>query len=389
MKFTLALGSCLLALLPVLHGVTDAADSIPEFVLPEPPGPYAVRHSAFELVDTSRLDPFNATHFRRLMVTRFDPAEKVECRNLCHVHYMSPKFARLEDELLVPRGWVPGVLEAARLQSCCNGDGGNVEAIAAEMHRTYDNTKFPLLIYSPGGNTSRLQQSALVQAVASRGYTILSVDHPYEVDLVEFPDGTVVPGGRVNFDELNERIRSGSPSRAPRRHLWPLLRRRSSRADDGHGSSRRGGMNLDGMQFGRVVQDGFGSSTVPQAFVLLGAVGHNSSDTGPYDPSWGQFWGKMHTPPHDGVWTREVSLAPAVHNSFTDYSLLVDTAGVRYRLSDHAKERMAGPLEGKRTMEILAAYVGDFYGFVLKGADEGLYKGPSGKFPEVSFLPYQ
>lgn len=412
MIFTLPLGFCswLLAMLPVLHGLANASDSIPEFVLPEPPGSYAVKHHAFELVDTSRLDPFNATHFRRLMVTRFDPVEKDECRELCPVPYMSPSFAKLEDGLLVPRGWVPGVLEAARLQSCCDRDKDD-EAIA-EMQRSYD-ANFPLLIYSPGGNTSRLQQSALAQAVASRGYTVVSVDHPYEVDFVEFPDGTVITGGRISFDledkaecawALDVRAADISflldhmdiPKYSPDRPRAPRVGV-FGHSFGGAAAARTmatdlrvaGGMNLDGMQFGRVVEDGFGSGTVLQAFVLWGAVGHNSSDTGPYDPTWGQFWKNMHTPPHDSVWTKEVSLTPAVHNSFTDYSLLVDEAGVRDRLSEHAQERMAGPLEGRRTMEILAAYVGDFFGFVLKGEDEGLYKGPSGQFPEVSILPYE
>ncbi|KAK2765797.1 hypothetical protein FQN53_006831 [Emmonsiellopsis sp. PD_33] len=401
-------------LLPLASIVNAVSAAIPEFAVPGPSGPYGVKHKTFELVDEARLDPLNSTHPRRLMVSRFDPVKKDECQKMCTVPYMPPATALLEDEINVERGWVGGVFGAAQLQFCCNDD----EEEDNDKNYGYGHDQgmeFPLLIFSPGGNTSRLQYSGLVREVSSAGYTVLSVDHPYETDVVEFPDGTIITGGLLNLTGLDMEdcalgveIRSADVS-----FILDYMKIPKVRPGDSHdGPSRRvgifghsfggataatslskdlrlaGGINLDGMQFGPVNEEGFGSSKVPQAFVLWGAVGHNTTNI-EYDPTWEQFWKSMHTPPHDEVWTRELSTNPSVHNSFTDYALLADAAGVRDQLGDWAKERMAGPLVGTRSMEIFHGYIRDFFAFVLKGEDEGLLKGPSEEFPEMEFIPYK
>ena len=189
-----SLKSQLLAVLGLLSGIVNAdasnpSDDVPKFVLPGPLGPFNVRHRAFEVVDKSRLDPFNATHFRRLMVSRFDPVEYCE---ICHVPYMPLASAKLEHEVLLTVGWMPHVLEAAMMPVCCD-DGDNDGEAVQDGH----NPKFPLLILSGGYNATRLLYSATAQAVASAGYTVLTVDHTYETDIVEFPDGSIITGGRV------------------------------------------------------------------------------------------------------------------------------------------------------------------------------------------------
>lgn len=52
------------------------------------------------------------------------------------------------------------------------------------------------------------------------------------------------------------------------------------------------------------------------------------------------------------------------------------------------REELAGPMAGERVMEVLHAYVGGFFGFALEGEDDGLFDGPSEKFPDVEILPY-
>lgn len=94
-----------------------------------------------------------------------------------------------------------------------------------------------------------------------------------------------------------------------------------------------GGINVDRTQHGRVVQQGFGSGAVLQAFVLWGADGHDSNGT---DESWSRFWDMMHTPPHDEVWSKEISVHPSGHNMYGDFGSLVDAAGLRDELSEEA-----------------------------------------------------
>lgn len=393
-----SLPSQLLAVLPVLglfSGITNSTNTskpVPKFALPEPPGPFRVKHDTFEIVDKSRIDPFNATHFRKLMVSRFDPVEDCE---ICHVPYMPPASAKLEHEVLLTVGWLPRVLEAAMLPVCCNNHNGD------KIQNGHD-SKFPLLVLSGGYNTTRLLYSALAQTITSAGYTVLTVDHTYETDIVEFPDGSIITGGRVVH-----------PGKDPIGAPWALdvraadisflIDRFSRHRPAGvFGHSFGGaaaattiakdirvaaGINLDGMQFGRLVKNGFGSDLVRQAFVLFGSEGHNTSSSD-MDPSWVDFWKKMHEPPHDKVWTRELTVHPSMHGSYWDLMLVLDASGVADQMDKDVIERLAGPMAGERVMEVLHAYVGGFFGFVLKGEDDGLFDGPSEKFPDVEIIPY-
>lgn len=333
----ISLPSQLLAVLLVfglLSGITNAAntsDPVPKFVLPAPPGPFSVKHDAFEIVDRSRLDPFNATHFRRLMVSRFDPVEDCE---ICHVPYMSPASAKLEHEVLLTVGWLPRVLEAAMLPVCCDSDDDEIK----DGH----DSKFPLLVLSGGYNTTRLLYSAVAQSIASAGYTVLTVDHTYETDIVEFPDGSIITGGRVAKDPIELSwaldVRAADISflidRFSRHHAAGVLGHSFGGAAAATTIAKdvrvTGGINLDGMQFGRVVTDGFGSDLVRQAFVLFGSEGHNTTSDD-LDPSWGDFWKKMHEPPHDNVWTRELTVHPSSHGSYWDLGLLLDASGAGIR----------------------------------------------------------
>jgi hypothetical protein len=43
----------------------------------------------------------------------------------------------------------------------------------------------------------------LAQEVASQGFTVITLDHPFDTDIVEFPDGFIAYGGNVNFSDIN------------------------------------------------------------------------------------------------------------------------------------------------------------------------------------------
>jgi hypothetical protein len=60
------------------------------------------------------------------------------------------------------------------------------------------------VLFSPGAGNSRLIYGGIVEAVASAGFAVISVDHPYDADIVVFPDGSIVYG-TVN-DDTNEEI---------------------------------------------------------------------------------------------------------------------------------------------------------------------------------------
>ncbi|ORX89071.1 hypothetical protein K493DRAFT_306063 [Basidiobolus meristosporus CBS 931.73] len=52
----------------------------------------------------------------------------------------------------------------------------------------------PVVIFSPGMGASRCLYTATLLDIASRGYFVVAVDHPYDADVVQFPDGRLVKG---------------------------------------------------------------------------------------------------------------------------------------------------------------------------------------------------
>jgi pimeloyl-ACP methyl ester carboxylesterase len=53
--------------------------------------------------------------------------------------------------------------------------------------------RFPLIVFSPGLGVSSATYTTLIQEVVSHGYIVAAIDPTYEVPVVAFPDGRVVP----------------------------------------------------------------------------------------------------------------------------------------------------------------------------------------------------
>lgn len=55
-----------------------------------------------------------------------------------------------------------------------------------------DRNKWPVVIFSPGYGASRAFYTSLVTGLASKGYAVFAIDHPYEAGVVELADGRIV-----------------------------------------------------------------------------------------------------------------------------------------------------------------------------------------------------
>ncbi|KFY48856.1 hypothetical protein V495_00978 [Pseudogymnoascus sp. VKM F-4514 (FW-929)] len=64
------------------------------------------------------------------------------------------------------------------------------------MYRTCSGRKhhdgYPLLTFSPGYERTRLLYGAIAQAVAKAGYVVVTIDHPYDSDIIQYPDGRII-----------------------------------------------------------------------------------------------------------------------------------------------------------------------------------------------------
>jgi hypothetical protein len=59
---------------------------------------------------------------------------------------------------------------------------------------------FPLVIFSPGMDNSRLLYSAMAKSTASFGYIVVNVNHSYGAAFVEYPVGTITMAANISSD---------------------------------------------------------------------------------------------------------------------------------------------------------------------------------------------
>jgi hypothetical protein len=331
------------------------------------------------------------------MISRFDPVSRHNCINKEKIPYFLPKTAELENEILAAYEF-PKILQDFALEVCTGA-----------TKRKEKENKFPVAIYSPPLNTTRFFGSALAQELASHGFTVLTIDHPYDIDITEFPNGAIIFGGRVqkpvngntsSVDRATE-IRARDVS-----FLLDTLDKRDLRGGvamfgQSFGGAAvaesmilderiRAGVNMDGMMFGRAITTPISIRSPhgkknKRSFLLWGSTGHNS--TAPdYDPTWSRFWDVN---ADTEIYMKEITVMPSAHGTYWDLHLLVEVVpGLRESLSETALS-LVGPAHppGGRVWEICGAYLSAFFwhGLGLRGESE-LFRGASEKYPEVQIL---
>lgn len=153
-----------------------------------PAGPYLVAHRVVPLVDHSRWDPYapeDKPHRRRILVSVFEPLGVAP--EQCEVEIISYLPPRTVDTYTV-------VAEELLMLPEFLFQGHKLEFCRLPSSFVPTSKPWPTVIYSPGFSASRLLASAQAQSLAAQGNVVITVDHPYEATVVEFPDGEVVYG---------------------------------------------------------------------------------------------------------------------------------------------------------------------------------------------------
>jgi dienelactone hydrolase len=140
---------------------------LPMFRLPRPTGPYAVGTRVLYLVDRSRTEDQDPGRKRELMVQIWYPA--TPSRN-------SRAPYRRREETTPLSSYQSVLWTHSRWNAPVAKNGG----------------KFPVLLFNPGWNGRRTSNTYLVEDLASHGFVVAGIDHPYNSDPVVFPDGRVV-----------------------------------------------------------------------------------------------------------------------------------------------------------------------------------------------------
>ncbi|MET0908724.1 MAG: hypothetical protein ABWZ99_04575 [Ilumatobacteraceae bacterium] len=130
-----------------------------EISLPTPTGPFAVGRHRFDVVD-DRVDPFarRPGRQRALPVTAWYPADP-GVPSAARSRYL-PGWWR-------PVSWMWGL------------DAGRVRTHARDDAQPRDDARYPLVVLSPSANPA-LAHTALAEELASHGYVVAGISHPYE-----------------------------------------------------------------------------------------------------------------------------------------------------------------------------------------------------------------
>jgi predicted dienelactone hydrolase len=156
----------------------------PVFSLPKPSGPFSVGTIDMAFTDPSRTEEFSDvfTGFRNVMIRIWYPASSEKPAK--------PRFLWERAEELAPRlsaamslpSFIFDQLNMVRSHSYPTASVSNSEAA------------YPVVLFSHGYSAGSVSQNTVqMEQLASNGYIVVSISHPYESLIVNYPDGHKVP----------------------------------------------------------------------------------------------------------------------------------------------------------------------------------------------------
>ena len=182
-------------------------------VLPRPTGPFAVGRIGFDWTDRSRREVLSkdADAKRELMIYVWYPTEK------------GGKTGK-------PAPYLPGVAAINTLSDheLSGADGklwpailsGELASHAVEGATPARNpARFPVLMFSHGLGSPVFHYTAFIEELVSHGYVVASIQHTYEVNVVAFPDGRIVPLSPISWGVYGPQPPGVSDEEASRKAL--------------------------------------------------------------------------------------------------------------------------------------------------------------------------
>src|SRR3954454_20935052 len=151
--------------------------------LPQSDGPFGVSRRTFVWTDPTRLEDTSIPDrsARHVAGFVFYPA----AGTVKPADYF-PGLAGLDDTSIAG-------LKAQFFGSWSDVRDGKVETgISEDSPIAEANKPFPVLLFSPGLGVPALAYSIQLSELASQGYVIFALDHPYDTALVRLPDGRVI-----------------------------------------------------------------------------------------------------------------------------------------------------------------------------------------------------
>ena len=148
--------------------------------IPAPEGPLPVGRTRFVFTDTTRADPFEPSRRRDVDVVAFYPAEDT-ARSTPRAPYLlsGPEEVRSFASQLGGRALLDDVIDTPTYA-------------ALDAPPRAGRERLPLLLFSHGYTGSAAASTSLLEDLASHGFVVLSIAHPYEATAATLSDGRVV-----------------------------------------------------------------------------------------------------------------------------------------------------------------------------------------------------
>lgn len=351
-----------------------------------PMGRYGIAYSTTEFVDQDRLDPFApGQQPRRLMLSIFEPVAIHEPCHLYKTQYMPPTTAAAHDEIYSAFGIPNGTFASLENEFCKSSS------------KPAGCSSYPIAVFSPGLGNSRLLYSAMATSLSSQGLIVITVDHPYDASIVEYPDGSVVRAANISseaqivktlearqkdvifiVDQLLddssrlEILRAAQDFfRPPRVMAYGHSLGGATAATAMMNDSRiLAGINLDGDFYDPFIEPGLDCP-----FMLVG----RENKTLRSDRSWATIWPRLRSTKVD------LQMEGFMHGTFTDLPLLAKVLGLTEKLPAEGKA-LLGSIDAERASEIVTAYTSSFFRFAVREAHLPFDRRLRGVYPEVKVL---
>jgi dienelactone hydrolase len=300
------------------------------YLVPNPPGKYNVTLTTGSLVDYSRDDIYAATPTpRALMLSIFQPTR---CPRTVPVPYMPNKTAEYQGPALaetfdITADFAPLFL-GAQLPVCDQHD---------KQCSPMDDS--PILLFSSSYSIPRLYYSVLASAIASEGFTVITIDHPSDGNIIVYPDGHAVYNNASILDSptwdiyprakdasfVIDQLRNATAMAAliPKRGHRSFLTDRIAMLGHSLGGATavvaakedhriRAAVNWDGTLIGSPNVSGLSK---PVLFIT-----HNDDTAA--DCTWEDAWTQLDGP------KSMVHIANTTHETFSDVPILLEAAGL-------------------------------------------------------------
>lgn len=376
----------------MLFASAGMCHALPVFTLPRPTGTYAVGSTIIPLVDSTRNeeDSRSPDQHREILTQIWYPSDS---RGTRQQYRTQAEVTLVKQQLAMVK---------------TNASSNVPIATTPEQ--------FPVVVFSPSWIGRRNQNTVQAEELASHGFIVIGLDHPYGTELTVFPDGRRIStnlGEMLDFstdESLASSIRSTEHELIIRvadvRFVLTELENPSptgplaeiaSRADFarigvfGHSfggavateaclqdSRIKCGVNIDGLIFGRALSNRVvqpfmyisDSTPVPSAAQVAAARGSQFRNLNFIRNNEERIIASL--PPKRGYL---LSIRGASHMNLCDSALY---SPIR-RLTN------AGSIRPERAMEIVNAYLLAFFDSTLRDHSSNLLKGPTSPFPEVRF----